>query len=624
MVQHDAADRLIAEGNRAEDGGRLAEACASYREAVRAAPGYAKAHLNLGIGLQAQGRLDEAAASYEAALALDAENPYAHYNFGKLLFTRGALERAERHLQATLERRPAFAEARVVLSSVLEAQGRLEAAAACLEPALAQRPELAGAWYNYALLLVKLDLLMEAEAAARRVLGLDPGFLPAYRFLGDLLRNDARHEEAAEIFGAARSRAGGGLEYEQAELHALNHSDRISEEALIARHVQVGARLEAAYPARFAPFANSRDPERLLRIAYLSPDFRQHPVAWFMIPVLEKHDRSRFEAHCYASVRRPDAMTERVRSLAHRWHDVARASHGEIADAIHGDGIDILVDLLGHCADSHLAVFAQRPAPVQATWLGYLNTTGLTRVQYRLSDPCCDPPGDAERLHTETLVRLPHSQWCYRPVMPVEHAATVPCMRNGFVTFGSFNHALKHSPTVRALWASLLAQLPGSRLIVLGVPPGPARDRLLREFKDAGISATRLAIVPPLPLEEYFGWFDAVDLALDSTPYSGGTTTCDTLWMGVPVVTLAGSRPASRSAASILSTLGLTEWIARTPQDYVGLALRFARDPATLAALRRTLREKMRASPLMDESGFVRHLEDAYRHMWRVWCEAAR
>jgi protein O-GlcNAc transferase len=624
MVQHDAADRLIAEGNRAEDSGRLLEACERYREAVRAAPAYAKAHLNLGIGLQAQGRLDEASKSYETALAIDADNPYAHYNLGKLLFMRGALQRAERHLQAALERRPAFPEAQVMLSSVFEALGKFEAAAASLERALEHSPQLAGAWHNYALVLVKLDRLGEAEAAARRALGLDPESLPAYRLLGDLLRNDGRHEEAAEVYRAARARAGGGLECEQAELHTLNHSDHISDEALFARHKEVGARLESAHPARFARFANPRDPGRCLRIGYLSSDFRQHPVAWFMIPVLEKHDRSRFEAHCYASVPRPDAITESVRSLAHRWHDVARASHSEIANAIHGDGIDILIDLLGHCADSHLPVFAQQPAPVQATWLGYLNTTGLTRIQYRISDAYSDPPGEADRLHTETLVRLPHSQWCYRPVMALEHAAQSPVTRNGFVTFGSFNHALKLSPTVRALWASLLAQLPGSRLIVLGVPAGPARDRLLGEFKDAGISATRLTIVAPLPLEEYFRWFDAVDLALDSTPYSGGTTTCDTLWMGVPVVTLAGSRPASRSAASILSTLGLTEWIARTPQDYVGLALRFARDPATLAALRRTLREKMRASPLMDESSFVRHMEAAYRHMWRAWCEAAR
>lgn len=511
-----------------------------------------------------------------------------------------------------------------MLASVLEAQGKLDAAAAWLERALGERPQLAGAWHNYALVLMKLDRLGEAEAAVRRAIGLAPDFLPAYRFLGDLLRNDGRHEEAAQTYAAARSSAGGGLECEQAELHALNHSDRISDEALFARHKELGARLEAAYPARFAPFANRPDPERCLRIGYLSRDLRQHPVAWFLTPVLEGHDRSRIEAHCYANVSNPDSMTARVRSAAHRWHEVAGMSHRAIAEAIHADGIDILVDLLGHCADSDLPVFAQQPAPVQASWLGYLNTTGLTRIHYRLSDACSDPPGEADRLHTETLVRLPATQWCYRPVVSMEHSATPPFARNGFVTFGSFNHMLKLSQTIRGLWIEILARLPGSRLALLAVSPGPARERLAAEFAAAGISPERLTLVPPLPLNEYFRWFDAVDLALDTTPYSGGTTTCDTLWMGVPVLTLAGSRSPSRSAASILSAMGLEEWIARTPQQYVALALQFARDTARLGGLRASLRGRMQRSPVMNEPRFVRGLEEAYRRMWRAWCEGAR
>jgi len=506
-----------------------------------------------------------------------------------------------------------------VLASVLDAQGRLPEAAALLERALEQRPQLAGAWYNYALLLVKLDRLAQAEAAARRTLELGPDFLPAYRLLGDVLRNDGRHEEAAEVYRAARS-AGGGLEYEQAELHALNHSDLISDEALFARHQEVGAGLEAAYPARFGPFADRRDPERRLRIGYVSRDLRQHPVAWFMLPVLERHERSRFEVHCYASGARADAMTARVRALAERWHDVSALSQREMADAIHGDGIDILVDLLGHCIDSDLAVFAEQPAPVQASWLGYLNSTGLSRMHYRLTDAVSDPPGVADRLHSEALVRLAHSQWCYRPVLEVPHAAMPPCARNGFVTFGSFNHMLKLSRTALDLWRRILGALPEARFVALGVPPGPGHERLLAHFAAGGIARERLTLVPPVPLEEYFRWFDAVDLALDSTPYSGGTTTCDTLWMGVPVVTLAGSRSASRSAASILSAIGLGECIARSPEDYVRLTLELAGSGSRLAELRASLRARMRASPIMDEARFVRALEDAYRLMWRRWC----
>jgi predicted O-linked N-acetylglucosamine transferase (SPINDLY family) len=265
-------------------------------------------------------------------------------------------------------------------------------------------------------------------------------------------------------------------------------------------------------------------------------------------------------------------------------------------------------------------VFAQQPAPVQVTWLGYLNTTGLTRIQYRLCDAYTDPPGLTEHLHTETLIRLPHSQWCYRPFLSIDHAAEPPFKRNGFITFGSFNNLPKLSPTIRRLWCDLLTRLPDSRLVVVGVSDGRARDRLVREFEEAGIATSRMTIAPHVLLDEYFRWFDAVDIALDTTPYSGGTTTCDTLWAGVPVVTLSGSRSVSRSAVSILSVVGLSAWIAATPEDYVRLAVEFAREKKAIAQLRASLRQRMRESPVMDEPRFVRDLEAAYRRMWRTWC----
>jgi len=621
------ADRLISRGRQAEDAGHLSEACDRYREAVAHAPRHAAAHLNLGVGLEAAGDADGALKSYEVVLAIDPGNAYASYNLGKLYYVKRAYPQAEGHVRAALERKPEFPEAYVVLSNLHDARGEYAEAAAALETALRQRPDYAGAWYNYATALVKLDRLAEAEDAARSVIRFDPGFFAGYVFLGDLLRTDARLEEAVEMFGRARRLAGGGLACAQAELHALNYFDGVSDEALFERHREVGMQIEAAHPPRFAPFRNARDPERRLRIGYVSRDFYRHPVAWFMIPVLERHDRSRFEVFCYATSPRSDDVTAEVRSLADRWLDASKLTPSELADAIHRDEVDILVDLLGHAGSSDLAVFAQQPAPIQATWLGYLNTTGLTRIQYRLSDAVSDPPGASDRLHTETLVRLPHSQWCYRPYrageLSKDHATEPPFTRNGFITFGSFNHLIKLSRTVLALWARILAQLPDARLVILGVPNGPPQDRLLGDFRREGIAASRITLVAPLPMNDYFPWFDKVDLALDATPYSGGTTTCDTLWMGVPVVTVAGSRSVSRSAASIVTTVGLAEWIAQTPEEYVRLALRFARDPAVLTELRGSLRRRMRESPLMDEPGFARDLEHAYRGMWRSWCGAA-
>jgi protein O-GlcNAc transferase len=621
----EAANQFIAEGRRAESEGDLVQACARYRKAVTQAPMHPPAHLNLGVGLEAAGDAEGAQGCYERVLAIEPGNAYASYNLGKLHFRKRSFPSAERYLHAALESKPEFPEAHVVLSNIHDARGEYDKAASALEIALRQRPDYAGAWYNYATTLVRLDRLGEAEDAARRAIRFDPAMFSAYVFLGDLLRTDARLAEAVEMFSRARTLAGGGLACEQAELHALNYFEGISAEALFERHREVGRQIETEHPARFAPFANARNPDRRLRIGYVSRDFFRHPVSWFMVPVLERHDRSRFEIYCYSTGSRSDDVTAQVRSAADRWLDAAKMSYAELTDSIHRDGIDILVDLLGHAGSSDLAVFAQQPAPVQVTWLGYLNTTGLTRMHYRLCDAVTDPPGVADRLHTETLVRMPHSQWCYRPYREMElsreHAMEPPCVRNGYVTFGSFNHRLKLSPTVLALWSQILLGLPESQLVIMGVPEGPAQDRLRGEFTQRGIAAARIRVVAPLPMNDYFPWFDKVDLALDSTPYSGGTTTCDTLWMGVPVVTLAGPRSASRSAASMLTTVGLADWIAYTPEDYVRLALKFAGDRTLLAGLRAALRKRMRESPLMDETGFARDLEAAYRTLWRRWCE---
>jgi predicted O-linked N-acetylglucosamine transferase (SPINDLY family) len=619
---NDLADALIAEGNKAEDTGRLREACERYRDAVAASPRYAKAHLNLGIGLEASGDADGAIGSFEAALALEPGNPFANYNLGNLLFKRGDPARAEELLELALKARPGFPEALVALSNILDSRGDSEGAAAALEAALKERPDYAGALYSYGITLGKLRRSAEAEAALRHALAVDPGFLPAFAALGAVLRGQSRIAEALECFGAARKLAPREFDLESAELFTLNFSEEIPDEALFARHKAFGERLEKAIPRRFESFRGARDPERRLRIGYLSGDFWRHPVALFTLPVIERHDRDAFEVHCYSTGTTSDEVTQSLRESAGAWRDAAALSDDALADAIHENAIDILVDLSGHSGAFRLGVLARQPSPVQATWLGYLNTTGLSRIRYRLCDASSDPEGLAEPLHTETLVRLPHSQWCYRPFIADVPTADLPLKKNGFVTFGSFNHVSKVSPRIRRLWADILGRLPGSRLLLAGVPDGPARDGLLADLEGAGVSASRISTVRYAVLYEYLRSLGGVDIALDTTPYSGGTTTCDALWMGVPVVALRGSRSISRSAASILSTVGLAGWVASTPEEYVKLAVGFARDETLLADLRSSLRGKMRASPLMDEATFVHNLESAYREMWRIWCNS--
>ena len=720
--REETADRLIVEGNRAEGAGRAQEACERYREAVQAAPGYAKAHVNLGIGLEAAGATEAAILSYEAALAIDPADPFAAYNLGKLRYTLGSPAEAERLLRQALQSRPGFPEAQVVLSRVLESQGNLGAAAAALETAmrlkpddfgalylyagvllkqgrldeahgalkraiaidpesadanyalatlllargkpgdaegllravlkrdphsvdaharlfevydsrgdlpaaaaeveavLRERPDWADALYNYGCVLKKLMRLTDAESAFHRALAADPEHSRAYRMLGSVLLGQCRTDEALALYRMARERLPDDFDLESAELFALNSSEQIAEDALFARHAAFGTRIEQAHPLRFKPFRNARDPERRLRIGYVSGDFCYHVVTLFTLPVVERHDRSAIEVYCYSTGGRVDDYTRQLSARADVWREVSSLSASGLADAINRDGIDILVDLGGHSGIPQLAVFAQQPAPVQATWLGYLNTTGMTRIHYRISDRHADPPGLTDPYHTETLVRLPHSQWCFRPFISVACAEMPPFVRNGHVTFGSFNQALKISRAARRLWAEILQRVPGSRLVILGVAEGRARDGLVADIAGATVDRARITIHPYVSLEDYFRAFDAVDIALDTMPYSGGTTTCDALWMGVPVVTAPGSRPSSRSTASILSTVGLPEWIASSPEDYVRLAVESTRDEARLAELRKSLRERLRQSPLMDEERFVRDVENAYRRMWRDWC----
>ncbi len=620
MLRRLLANALIASGGRAERGGRLNVASRRYRAAAALAPRHAPAHLNLGAALEAHGDAAGAFEAYHAALAADSGNAFAHYNVGRLHHARGELDAAETHLRRSLLAKPDFTDALITLAAVLDARGGAAGAVAALEQALALAPAHAGAWFNYGELLWRTARYDGAEDALRRALEIEPRFIPAWHLLGNLLRGTSRVAEALQTFAAARRLEPARFDLESMELLSLTLSDALSAAALFERQRAFGARLEAAVPARRAPYAQSADPERRLRIGYVSCDFNRHPVAWFVQPLLERHDRAGFEAICYFTGDKVDEVTAQVRSAAAGWREVTALTDAQFAQQVERDGIDVLVDLTGHAGALRLGTFALQPAPVQATWVGYLGSTGLERIQYRITDARADPPGAADRLHTERLVRLPHSLWCYRPVHGEPHAAEPPSRARGCATFGSFNHAPKLSAAARRLWAHILRGAPGARLLVVGFPEGRARRDLLREFADAGVDAARLTVLPRVSFGEYLQQFDAVDLALDSLPYGGGTTTFDTLWMGVPVLALAGERSAGRSSASILGALGLQDWVATTPEDYVRLALAHAAAPARLAELRATLRARLRDSALMDEAGFARAMEGAYREMWRTWC----
>ena len=644
------ADALIAEGNALEDAGDLAQAEARYRDAVEAAPSHARAHLNLGIVLAARDDAEGAVAAYATVLAIEPAHPFGNYNYARLALLRGDTAKAETLVAAALRANPDFPQALIVQSNVLEALGKSRQAIAALRAALALQPEDAagwsslasmldgagdteeaiaairaalrlqprdaGGWFNLASMLHKTARSDEAEEALARALEDEPDNLAGLELSVGILRDQGRIEEALVAARKIIEREGTAWRQRSFELMMMNFVEGIPNAELARRHVEFGRDLEAVVPVRFERHADRGDPQRRLRVGYLSSDLLLHPVSFFLAPVLERHDRSRVEVFCYSFASKADPMTERMRKASDHWRDVADLSDTALADAIHADGIDVLVDLMGHTGYARPAVFCQRPAPVQVGWLGYLKTTGLSRMDFRLCDVRTDPPATSQPFHTERLVALPESQWCYQAIGEVAIDPVAPVERNGHVTFGSFNAAAKVTPATCRRWGQILLRVPQSRLLIVDTKSARKREAILADIASAGVEADRIEFLSRIPLGEYMGQFNRVDITLDTFPYGGGTTTFDSLWMGVPVVATVGDIPVSRSAASLLTCLGLSEWIAPSVADYVDTAVARASDRTALATLRRALRPRLAASPLTDIARFTRDLESAYRSMW--------
>ena len=596
-----------------------AERC--VRVAIARKPEFWQAQVVLANLLDLRGDAAAAAVAFESAIRQGAQDFGAWLGYGLVLVKLKRKDEAESALKRALTLDAASAEAHGTLSDLYRERGDFAAAIPHIEAALQQQPDWPLGLFAYGQALMRLHRFDDAAAVLARATLLEPQREDLYLGWMAALERGGRIAEMLELCRARRAQAPERREYESVELFALNFVADVTAEEVFARHRAFGERLERDVARRFEPFRNDRDPGRRLRIGYISGEFYLHPVARFMIPLLERSDRSQFEVYCYSvSILPADSFTRQVEEKSDRWREAKAMNDAELADLVHRDRIDILVDLSGHSGIARLATFAQRPAPVQATWLGNLNTTGMTRIQYRITDATCDPPGMTEHLHTEALVRLPQSQWCYRSYVAVDVPQKAPVERGSGVTFGSFTQFPKLTVAMRSLWARILREVPGSRLVLAGVPQARVRDELLQALAHDGVDSTRVTLLPFMSLRDYLRAFGEVDIALDTSPYSGGTTTCDALWMGVPVLTLPGVRPASRSAASVLTTLGLSDWIAASPEDYVRRAVRFASDPETIVRLHRSLRDRMAASSLMDEVRFTRDLEQLYRRLWRGWC----
>ena len=566
------------------------------------------------------GRLGEAERGYREILLREPEHADSLHMLGVIALQAGDLKSALGLVQRAVALRPDAAVCRNNLGQVLDRLGRDDEAARCYETAIELDPAYAEAHNNLGVVLARQDRLTAAEALYRKAIDLDPVYAEPHTNRGNLLKDRGELDAAIACYRRAIE-----LRPDLSALHSnllltLHYHPDYSPADLEREHRAWAARHVAPLVPARRPHGNDAKPDRRLRIGYVSPDFREHPVTRFVLPLFEEHERRQVEVFAYSDVTTPDAVTGLVRDRVDRWHDVATFGDEQLAEVIRADGIDVLVDLAAHSGRNRLLTFARKPAPVQVTYLAYCSTTGVDAIDYRVTDRFLDPPGQPSH-YTETSIRVPNCYWCYSaPPLP-NSARPAAERRPGPPTFGCLNNFAKVTDVTLDLWARLLRRVPEARLLVYARTDAH-RDRVRRALREGGVEESRAAFVGLQPLADYLETYRAIDVALDPHPYGGGTTTCDALWMGVPVVSLAGRTAVSRAGATLLAHVGLEHLVARTEDQYVELAARSIRDASGLAALRRELRRSIESSPVMNARQFARDLETELRTVWRAWCDS--
>lgn len=600
--------------------GRFDEAEQLYRDILLAAPHHRDALHLLGAVAHQTGRNAEAIQLIQRAITIDGSQSVFHNSLGSVYQSLGHLAAAAACYQQSVALDRNYPEGHNNLGMVLIDLGRHAEAATLLERAVQLRPEYANAHNNLGIALKLLGRFAEATAAFRRGLQSRDSFWEAHFQLGNILKDQGRVAEAIESYERV-------LEFEPHAVTTLNnllctlsYRESITLEELASAHARFDRVFGERYRGQTRPHDNDRNPDRPLRIGFVSPDLHRHPVGFFSVRMFEHLDRTQVEAFVYHDSLSSDDITGRIRAVASAWRDVHGWSDDRLAQSIRDDRIDILFDLAGHTRGSRLLVFARKPAPIQISWAGYVGTTGLQTMDYILADRHEVPP-EAERHYCERVLRMPDGYVCYEPPACAPPVSPVPALRTGHVTFGSFNNQAKLGPRTIATWSRILHRVPGSRLVLkYYAMSNPAVAGRLREmFAGHGIEPGRIDFLGTTSHAEQMARYRDIDIALDPCPYNGGLTTLEALWMGVPVVTCPGETFAGRHSLSHLSNVGLTTTIARDLEDYVDLAASLADDLPTLARLRAGLRERMQSSPLCDGAGFARNFEPLMRDVWRKW-----
>jgi predicted O-linked N-acetylglucosamine transferase (SPINDLY family) len=576
--------------------------------------------LNEALQLRQLGRHREIIAICRSVLTRQPDNTDALNLLASALLAQGESREGIACLRRVAELVPDSAETFANLAAALAATGDAPGAVDNYRHAVSLRPDFAKAWSNLAALLKALGRYDEAEECCRSGLRSDAEHAALHHTLANALFEQGRVDAAIAEIRAALALNPDTPAVHSELLRMLNYADAQDPVAVYREYRAWAERHARPLEDAALPHNNNPDPTRRLRVGYVSPYFRKHAVTFFLESVIQHHDRSNFEVILYADVAQPDEYSERLQAHGAIWRKTVGMSHERLAWMVRNDAIDILVDLSGHTANNRLLAFARRSAPVQVTWNGYPNTTGMASMDYRITDAYCDPPGTTEHLHTERLVRMPGIYMAWRPPDQSPGVGPLPALESGRVTFGSFNSCYKITPGLIALWARILRQVPGSRFMMLTIDSGIAERRVRDLLTGNGIDPKRLDILPRLTHEEFLTAHQRADIALDAFPYHGTTTTCFSLWMGLPVVVLGGATHVSRVGVSMLSNVGLPQWVAHNDDEYVETATRLAADLPGLAKTRAGLRGMLLQSPNTDGRSCARNLESAYREMWVTWC----
>lgn len=601
--------------------------------------------------LQHTGQLAEARALLEEAVALDPVNPEVQANLGKVCGYLKDHPTAIAHLEIALQSTEEDLELLFSLGYEYCQTGRYAEAVGCFDRTLRFAPQFPALhrWRGYALaeigrgeeawsayqeaLLLKPDYdevfaglanllfnnkeIEEAEKYLQKAVALSPDKAAYHNDLGRVYRQQGRMEDAVSCFRKALELEPENLAAASNVLYGMCYLDNVAPECLAEEHQQFARRFypPSQLPPRRKPARAAGKP---LHVGYVSSDFGTHSVSFFLEPILIHHDRERFKIFCYSNRGVPDETTHRIRGMDVVWRDIMGVPAATAAAQIAEDGIDILVDLSGHTAGHRLDILAQKPAPVQANWIGYPHSTGLSQIDYYLSDDLCDPPGMTDHLFSEQVWRLPRIFSCYLPPLEFPAVTLPPFQVNNGITFGSFNNFAKVSGTTIKIWSTLLRNIPDSKLVLKSASLGGAtlKQSVYDRFAEGGVTPDRIILMPFAPsTHEHLAQYSRVDIALDTFPYHGTTTTCEALWMGVPVVTLAGASHLSRVGVSFLNAVSLKELVATTPEDYISIATRLAFNKQRLIHLRENLRSMMALSPLMDAKGVTQEIEGAFQQM---------